>query len=1010
MGEVVAAHVADREFAEHVVEDRGRVLDRVVALHGTRRLEAGEGEGVDILLQRHAVLQAERHRDREVVDEGAQRRAFLVHVDEDLAEPAVVVFAGAQVDFMSADDSLLGVALAAIRHLLALAHHHDALDQPLHHLLGHLRGARRHRLVEQGLQRLVVVLVVGDELGIERLRQLRAVAIERVGFQRELPRQQVGGLAVLHRGVVRHVDGLGDRARDEGLRRRHHADVAFDRQITLADLAARIGAVEHRVVLCLQVRCAFHRHRTADVDVGGLTLALAETDRGEQVEAGGGDRLRLDAERVADEVLAQRPLVEGELDVECGRQRLLDPGDGLVGEALGLQRADIDRRRVGQRAVAHRVSLDLGDLAFAIAERAQRFRHRAVDDLPVAAAGKLLELHQREIGLDAGGVAIHHQADGAGRRHHSGLRIAIAVLLAEVERAVPCQPGAGDKVGLRAACVIERHRIDRQRLIAGRIAVGGAAVIADHPQHVLGVLLVAGEGAELARHLGRGRVGHAGHDRGQRAAQRPAFLGIIGQPHGHQEAADVGEAESEGAEFVGQVGDLLRRELRHHHRYLEHHGPQPAQVLVGFDVEAAGGGVVERQQVGGGQVACRVVEEHVFRARIRGADVAGRLAGVPVVHRGVEVQARIGGSPCRVADLLPQLARLQRLRHLAGGAADQVPVAVGFHRAQEVVLQRHRVVGVLARNGEIGFRIPVGVVDREVDVLVALLRELDHALDVVIGHQRPAGELDLAAQRRVLLGQEAVVARALAVDAGAHHRLEVLLVDPGAGDEGGDLLLLAYLPVDVLLDVGMIDVDHHHLGGAARGAAALDGTGGAVADLEEAHQPGGAAAAGEALAFAAQAREVGAGAGAVFEQARLAHPQVHDAALVDEVVLDALDEAGVRLRVLIGRLRLGHLAGLEVDVVVALAGAVDAIGPVQAGVEPLRRVRRHHLPRQHVAKLIMEGAGVVLAGEVAALPAPIGPAAGQTVEHLLGGMLAAEPLGLGQGGERLGVRYRAPQP
>jgi hypothetical protein len=58
-------------------------------------------------------------------------------------------------------------------------------------------------------------------------------------------------------------------------------------------------------------------------------------------------------------------------------------------------------------------------------------------------------------------------------------------------------------------------------------------------------------------------------------------------------------------------------------------------------------------------------------------------------------------------------------------------------------------------------------------------------------------------------------------------------------------------------------------------------------------------------------REIRAGAGAVFEQARLAHPQIHDAALVDEVVGDRLDEAGVRLRMLVGRLRLRQLAGLK---------------------------------------------------------------------------------------------------
>ena len=93
----------------------------------------------------------------------------------------------------------------------------------------------------------------------------------------------------------------------------------------------------------------------------------------------------------------------------------------------------------------------------------------------------------------------------------------------------------------------------------------------------------------------------------------------------------------------------------------------------------------------------------------------------------------------------------------------------------------------------------------------------------------------------------------------------------------------------------------------------------------------------------------------------------------------------------------------------ALAGAVDAVGPVQAGVEPLRRVRRHHLARQHEAQLVVEGVRVVLGGEVAALPAPIGPGAGEPVEHLLGGDLGTGALILGQGGQRLLVGDGTPQ-
>ena len=118
-------------------------------------------------------------------------------------------------------------------------------------------------------------------------------------------------------------------------------------------------------------------------------------------------------------------------------QRGVEGGDLLVGEALGLERAGVDARRLVEVAVADGIGLDLGDLAFGVAERAQRLRHGAVDDLEVAAAGELLELHQREVGLDAGGVAVHDQADRAGRRDHGRLRVAVAVLLAELDGAVP---------------------------------------------------------------------------------------------------------------------------------------------------------------------------------------------------------------------------------------------------------------------------------------------------------------------------------------------------------------------------------------------------------------------------------------------------------------------------------------------------------------------------------------------------------------------------------------------
>ena len=381
---------------------------------------------------------------------------------------------------------------------------------------------------------------------------------------------------------------------------------------------------------------------------------------------------------------------------------------------------------------------------------------------------------------------------------------------------------------------------------------------------------------------------------------RAAGFGVVGDALHHQERADIGVAEPQRAEVVRPLGDLARGELRHQHRDFEHQGPEPHGVLVALDVEQllrrpAPGGVVEVEQVQRGEVARRVVEEHVLGARVGGVDPADRRAGVPFVDGGVELHAGIGARPGGEGDLVPQVARLHGLGDLARlGAPVQIPVAVGLDRLHEVVGHPHRVVAVLAGDGEIGLRVPVGVVDRKFDVGEALLGELNDAADVVVRHVIPARRFDLAAEHRVLVRREAIVARALAVHAGFQDRVQVPLIDLGAGDQVGDLLLLDHLPVDECLDVRMIDVEDDHLGGAARGAARLDRARGAVADLEEAHQAGRLAAAGELLAFAAQVGEIRAGAGAVLEDARLAHPQVHDAALVDEVVGDRLDEAGVR--------------------------------------------------------------------------------------------------------------------
>src|SRR5262249_62256617 len=92
----------------------------------------------------------------------------------------------------------------------------------------------------------------------------------------------------------------------------------------------------------------------------------------------------------------------------------------------------------------------------------------------------------------------------------------------------------------------------------------------------------------------------------------------------------------------------------------ERDGPQPTSVLEGGDIEAFAG-VPKAHEVEGGQIASRVVEEHILRTRIRCADRARLGTGVPVIDGGVELDPGIGRGPGGVTDLLPQIAGLERL-------------------------------------------------------------------------------------------------------------------------------------------------------------------------------------------------------------------------------------------------------------------------------------------------------------------------------------------------------------
>ena len=111
----------------------------------------------------------------------------------------------------------------------------------------------------------------------------------------------------------------------------------------------------------------------------------------------------------------------------AGLESAIEDGEMLV----------LDVRRAFNGSGGVDVADDGGGLLVRVSEFEQGTGHGVVDDLDHAAADQLLVLDEGEVGLDAGGVAIHHEADGAGGGEHGGLRVAEAGALAIDERQVP---------------------------------------------------------------------------------------------------------------------------------------------------------------------------------------------------------------------------------------------------------------------------------------------------------------------------------------------------------------------------------------------------------------------------------------------------------------------------------------------------------------------------------------------------------------------------------------------
>ena len=168
----MALKIGNSQFAEDVIKNRRRILDRLIALHHACRFKAGEGEGFHILFKWHAILKTERDGDCEVIHHRTESSAFFVHIDEDFTQTSILVFARCDINLVTTNTRFLRIALAAIWHFLTFANltFHDTLDDFLSHFLN-LRCLWHCCQFFHGIERLIFIHIFVFKKGcVEGLR------------------------------------------------------------------------------------------------------------------------------------------------------------------------------------------------------------------------------------------------------------------------------------------------------------------------------------------------------------------------------------------------------------------------------------------------------------------------------------------------------------------------------------------------------------------------------------------------------------------------------------------------------------------------------------------------------------------------------------------------------------------------------------------------------------------------------------------------------------------------
>ena len=148
------------------------------------------------------------------------------------------------------------------------------------------------------------------------------------------------------------------------------------------------------------------------------------------------------------------------------------------------------------------------------------------------------------------------------------------------------------------------------------------------------------------------------------------------------------------------------------------------------DFNAAGSLINKMNQVKTGEIAGRIVKEHVFRTWITCIDTPAFRAGVPFVDGSIELQTGIRAFPGTEQNFFPKVAGIDCFCNFARCALTQLPEIVVFNRLHELVGHTDGIVGILAANSMVCLRFIIGVVLFKIKRGVSLFDQSQHTNDI----------------------------------------------------------------------------------------------------------------------------------------------------------------------------------------------------------------------------------------------------------------------------------------